>query len=447
MPEDPYLPPVSRRALIATAAALSAGAATPATAKPAARRRPAPAGFLWGSATSAYQSEGGNTNADAWLMENLQPSMFKERSGDACDSYHRYADDIALAAKLGFNCYRMGVEWARVEPSEGHFSNAELDHYARVLEACRAAGLRPVVTFNHFTVPLWFAARGGFEAADSPDLFARYCGKVAQRLGGLMHLATTFNEANIQLLVNLFPQFTAGAPKARAAIAAAAKAIDSPRFSRLAFADPAVVTPIMQEAHRRGYAAIKAARPDLPVGLTLTTQDIQPATPDAAAMAVQVRDRLYGDWVKVARSHADFFGVQTYSRFRVDAQGNLAPPPPGAEMTLAGYEFYPQALAATIRWAHAAVGKPIYVTESGIATNDDTRRIAFIDQALDGVRQCLDEGIPVHSYLYWTLLDNFEWTSGYGVPFGLAAVDRETFKRTPRPSAWHFGALAKANRI
>jgi len=447
MSEDHSLTPVSRRALIATAAALSAGAAAPATASLAARRRPAPAGFLWGSATSAYQSEGGNTNADAWLMENLQPSMFKERSGDACDSYHRYAEDIALAARLGFNCYRMGIEWARIEPSEGHFSNAELDHYARMLEACRAAGLRPVVTFNHFTVPLWFAARGGFEAADSPGIFARYCGKVAQRLGGLMHLATTFNEANIQLLVNLFPQFTAGAPKARAAIAAAAKAVDSPRFSRLAFADPAVVTPIMQEAHRQGYAAIKAARPDLPVGLTLTTQDIQPATPDAAAMAVQVRDRLYGDWVKVARSHADFFGVQTYTRFRVDAQGGLAPSPPGAEMTLAGYEYYPQALAATIRWAHAAVGKPIYVTESGIATNDDTRRIAFIDQALDGVRECLDEGIPVHSYLYWTLLDNFEWTSGYGVPFGLAAVDRETFKRTPRPSAWHFGALAKANRI
>jgi len=93
------------------------------------------------------------------------------------------------------------------------------------------------------------------------------------------------------------------------------------------------------------------------------------------------------------------------------------------------------------------VGKPIYVTESGIAAKDDARRIAFIDQALDGVRACLDEGIPVHSYLYWSLLDNFEWTSGYGVPFGLVAVDRETFKRTPRPSAYHLGAIAKANRI
>jgi hypothetical protein len=123
----------------------------------------------------------------------------------------------------------------------------------------------------------------------------------------------------------------------------------------------------------------------------------------------------------------------------------VRPPPAGAELTLSGYEFYPQALANTIRWAHAAIGKPIYVTESGIATNDDARRIAFIDQALDGVRQCLDEGIPVHSYLYWSLLDNFEWTSGYGVPFGLVAVDRKTFKRTPRPSALHLGRIARAS--
>jgi beta-glucosidase len=125
----------------------------------------------------------------------------------------------------------------------------------------------------------------------------------------------------------------------------------------------------------------------------------------------------------------------------------LLPPPKGAELTLSGYEFYPQALANTIRWAHAAIGKPIYVTENGIATHDDARRIAFIDAALAGVRDCLEEGIPVHSYLYWSLLDNFEWTSGYGVPFGLAAVDRKTFKRTLRPSALHLGTIARANRI
>jgi beta-glucosidase len=434
---------LGRRELIA-AAALGASGVMPVGAGAAtAKRKPAPPGFLWGTAISAYQSEGNNTNADAWLMENLKPSMFKERSGDACDSYHRYEEDFALAAKLGFNSYRLGLEWSRIEPSEGHFSNAELDHYAKMLESCRAHGLRPIVTLNHFTTPLWFAMRGGFEVADAPQLFARYCRKVAERLGGLMHMTTTFNEANIRLLVDMMPGISAFVPVVKAAIAAAAKATDSPKFSRLAYADAKVVTPIMQQAHRLAYAAIKEVRPNLPVGITLTTQDVQADTPERAAYW---RDKLYGDWVQVAREAADFFGVQTYTRFVFDANG-MVPTPKDAELTMSGYEFYPQALANTIRWAHQAIGKPIYVTESGIAAKDDARRIAFIDQALDGVRQCLDEGIPVRSYLYWSLLDNFEWTSGYGVPFGLVAVDRETFKRTPRPSAFHLGAIAKANRI
>ena len=440
----PSPPGLSRRELIGTALAGAAAAPAAAAAKPTKGRRPAPPGFLWGTAISAYQSEGNNTNSDAWLLENLRPSMFKERSGDACDSYHRYGEDFAIAARLGFNCYRLGVEWSRIEPSEGQFSNAELDHYARMLETCRANGLRPIVTLNHFTVPLWFAERGGFEVPDAPALFARYCRTVVQRLGRLMHMATTFNEANIRLLVALLPQSHEGAQRVRDSLAAAARATGSPRFSRLAYADPKRVTPIMQEAHRAAYRAMKSVNPDLPVGLTLTTQDIQSV--GSPSLVEHYRNELYGDWVQVARDHSDFFGVQTYTRFRFDERGMVAPPP-GAELTLSGYEFYPQALPATIRWAHEAIGKPIYVTENGIGTHDDNRRIAFIDQALDGVRECLGEGIPVHSYLYWSLLDNFEWTSGYGVPFGLVAVDRKTFKRTLKPSAMHLGNRARANLL
>jgi len=433
---------ISRRSLIAGATAMSA--ASQVSAAPAKKPRALPPDFLWGTAISAHQSEGNNTNSDSWLRENIKPTLFKERSGDACDSYHRYAEDIAIAAKLGFNCYRLGIEWARIEPSEGYFSNAELDHYADVLQTCRAHGLKPVVTFNHFTTPLWFAERGCFEAADSPDLFARFCRKAAEHLGGLMHMATTFNEANIGLLLPFFPFYDKMREAAAATTAAAAKATGSPKFSSLAYGDPAITTPLLQDAHRKGYDAIKSVRADLPVGLSLTTQDIQSVA--APALAETYRAKLYGDWVNVARTHADFIGVQTYTRFLVDEKGLVAPPK-GAELTAAGYEFYPQALANTIRWAHTTIGKPIYVTENGIATDDDTRRIGFIDQALAGVRDCLAEGIPVHSYLYWSLLDNFEWTSGYSKHFGLVAVDLQTFKRTPKPSALHLGAIARANRI
>ncbi|HWD50359.1 MAG TPA: family 1 glycosylhydrolase, partial [Rhizomicrobium sp.] len=169
---------ITRRELIAGAAAMSA--ATQAAAGTARERKPAPKDFLWGTAISAHQSEGNNVNSDSWLRENIKPTLYKDRSGDACDSYHRYAEDLAIAAHLGFNCYRFGIEWARIEPSEGFFSNAELDHYAKVLETCRSYGLKPVVTFNHFTTPLWFAERGCFEAADSPELFAQFCGKAAE---------------------------------------------------------------------------------------------------------------------------------------------------------------------------------------------------------------------------------------------------------------------------
>jgi beta-glucosidase len=435
---------VTRRSLIAGAAlALSGAGAVRVEAAPPQRRRSLPADFLWGTAISAYQSEGNNFNSDAWLLENIKPTLFKERSGDACDSYHRYAQDIALAAQLGFNCYRFGIEWARIEPSQGYFSNAELDHYAHVLETCRAHGLKPVVTFNHFTVPLWFAERGGFEVPDSPELFAAYCKKAAGHLGGQMHLATTFNEANIQQLLQVMASLAALVPASKAMIAAAAKATNSPKFSTMAYADPQVSTPLLQEAHRKGYEAIKQVRPGLPVGISLTTQDIQAVGP--GSLADQYRDRLYGNWVQVARSHADFVGVQTYTRFLVDAKG-MVTPPPGTHLTAAGYEFYPPALANTIRWAHEAIGKPIYITESGIGTDDDAERIAFIDQALTGVRECLDEGIPVHSYMYWSLLDNYEWGS-YGKHFGLVAVDLQTFERTPKPSAVHLGAIARANKI
>jgi beta-glucosidase len=434
---------ISRRDLI-TGAALGLGGALETAASPVVDRVPAPAQFLWGTAISAHQSEGNNCNSDSWLMENIHPTLFKERSGDACDSYHRYAEDIALAAKLGFNSYRFGIEWARIEPSQGCYSNAELDHYAKVLESCRRHGLKPVVTFSHFTVPLWFATRGGFEAPDSPDIFAEFCAKAAGHLGSYMHLATTFNEANIQQLLQIMPQYAAILAAAKPMIEAAAQATGSPKFSKMAYANPDSSGPLLLEAHRKGYAAIKGARPALPVGLTLTTQDIQAVGPNS--QAEQVRERLYGDWVAMAREHADFLGVQAYTRFLVDANGITAPPA-GAELTAAGYEFYPAALANTIRWAHRAIGKPIFITENGIATDDDTRRIAFIDQALAGVRECLDEGIPVHGYMYWSLLDNFEWASGYSQHFGLVAVDHESFKRVPKPSAWHLGAIARANKI
>jgi len=403
----------------------------------------APNGFLWGTAISAHQSEGNNINSDAWLCENVSPTLYREGSRDGCDSYNRFEEDIAIAADLGFNCYRLGIEWARIEPEPGLFSMAELDRVRRLLEACHRRGLAPMVTYNHFTVPRWFAARGGFEVADGADLFARFAERATRRLGDLISYASTFNEANIQRLI---AQMDLG-PNSRAVtdamLAQCAKASGSDRFSSLLFAPVETTEPVLLDAHVKAVSAMKAGPGDFPIGVTLTMQDIQGV--GKGHIAETVIALLYGPWLDVART-ADFVGVQTYTRVLVGSSGRL-PPPEGAEMTAAGYEFYPQALGGTIRFAAERIGRPIFVTESGVATDDDTRRIAYIDAALSEVRLCLNEGIDVKSYLYWSLLDNFEWTRGYHEHFGLVQVDRETFTRALKPSARHLGAIARSGRI
>lgn len=405
--------------------------------------RPLPKNFWWGSAISAHQSEGNNVNSDSWLNETVKPTIFREPSGDACDSYHRYAEDLALAASFGFNCHRLGIEWARIEPEPGQFSTAALDHYMRVLETCREHGLAPIVTFNHFTVPRWFAARGGFEVAENADLFARFAERATARLGSLMAAAFPFNEGNIVRILQWMPQVAKIMPYAKATLEACAKASGSTHFSSVLLGDPDRIEPVMFDAHVKAYQAIKSGPGDFPVGISLSIQDEQGVGP--GNRAEEKRQAIYGKWLAPAVP-GDFIGVQTYTRFLVGSEGNLRPPPE-AELTDAGYEFYPQALGNTIRYAAKTSGKPIYVTESGIATNHDTRRIAYIDQALAEVRACLDEGIDVRSYIHWSLLDNFEWFAGYSQNFGLVAVDRKTFKRTPKPSAYYLAERARANRI
>lgn len=405
------------------------------------RSLPANGKFLWGTATAAHQIEGNNINSDFWLAENIKPTLFKEPSGDACDSYHRYDEDAALASQLGFNAHRFGIEWARIEPEPGLFSEAELDHYLRVLEACHKHGLAPMVTLSHWTVPRWFAGRGGFENADSPRLFERFAHKVAERLGPLMSAATTFNECNIARLARFL--FNLDNPQAQAALNAmldaCAKASGTDRWSNILFSNPAKSEANMVEAHERAVAALHAGPGQFPVGLTISMQAIEGVGADNNAAAVA--NVLYGPWLDAAKV-CDFVGVQTYTRIRVGKNGPL-PPPDGAEKTGAGYEFYPQALGNTVRYAAETTGKPIYVTENGIATDDDKRRIAYIDGALAALRKAKADGIDIRGYFHWSLLDNFEWTAGYTQKFGLVSVDRKSFTRIPKPSARHLGAIAK----
>ena len=397
-----------------------------------------PADFVWGTATAVHQIEGGNVNSDFWLAENVAETIFREPSGDACDSYHRYAQDIALAAQLGFNTHRFGIEWARIEPEPGVFSRAALDHYLRVIESCHDHGLAPMVSLNHWTVPRWFAARGGFEVPDSPDLFARFAEHVGKHLGDGMRYVTTFNEANIQRVIGGAFHNPKMAPRLAAMKAACARACASDRFSMVLFATTEEIEVQLVAAHHAAMAALRAGPGDFELGVTISMAEVEGV--GEGNRAAEFEDALYGPWLEVARS-ADFVGVQTYTRYRVGPEGRL-PLGPDADRTDMGYEYRPEALEATVRFAAARIGRPIIVTEHGIATSDDSRRIALIDTALTGLQRCLADGIDLRGYVHWSLLDNFEWVLGYGMRFGLVEVDRTTFARTAKPSARHLGRIA-----
>jgi len=405
-----------------------------------------PRGFLWGAATAAHQVEGGNINSDAWLLEHVDGTVYAEPSGDACDHYHRYPEDIALLASLGFNAYRFSIEWARVEPEEGEFSLAQLEHYRRMLAACHEHTIKPVVTLHHFTSPRWVAARGGWESAETARLFARYCEHVAEYLGDLFAIVCTINELNLGIVLQQSgflhsDDAIVGSRWRRAA--ARVMAVEPEMFSSFPFCVRARSRDVLLEAHRRAAQALRSAN-NCAVGMTVAMLDLQ-----AVPGAEDVRDRAAAEsqdiFLQAARAD-DFIGVQCYTRQRIGVGGPL-PPEPGAEYTQMGYELWPDAVEAAIRRASAVARVPIIVTESGIATDDDPRRIDYVQRVLSGVAQCLRDGIDVRGYFYWSLLDNFEWLFGYGPKFGLIEVDRQTQRRKLKMSAEWLGRTGRNNEI
>lgn len=431
---------LTRRSLIAAAATL---VATPSLARTSVRAFPR--GFLWGAATAGHQVEGNNVNADLWLLENIKPTLFVERSGDALNSFELWPQDLDLVSQIGLNSYRFSLEWARIEPDQGQFSIAMLDHYKRMIEACRAMGITPVVTFNHFTAPAWFARQGGWTNANASTLFVRFCDRAARHLASGIGWATTLNEPNLMRLAAATAP--ARSDQRRKMLDAAAKAAGVEKYVVGNGANPEdfdVITRNQIAAHKGGRAAIKAVRPDLPVGVSLAIIDEQ-AIPGGERRRDDMRAQLYGEWLDAARGD-DFIGVQNYERHVWGPEGKL-PLPAGAEKNMFGGEVYPGSLANAVRYAHQASGLPVMVTEHGVATQDDSIRARMIPSALTELRKAMDDGVPVRGYIHWSLIDNFEWSIGYWPKFGLAAVDRKTFRRTLKPSAQVLGQIARRNSV
>ncbi|MEU1799733.1 family 1 glycosylhydrolase [Streptomyces sp. NPDC019937] len=390
--------------------------------------------FLWGASTAPHQIEGNNVNSDWWAREGLMPGM--ERSGDAIDSYHRYEEDMRLLAEAGLNAYRFGIEWARIEPVPGHLSRAELAHYRRMIDTAVRFGLTPVVTLHHFTSPRWFAEEGGWLGDRAVERFSSYVTAATRILDGVPWIAT-MNEPNMLAMMVTAERDARLRPDG----AWQSPTVDNQPRPILPTPDPEVGARLV-EAHHAAREVLRE-RTDAAVGWTVANRAFV-ARPGAEETLHEL-EHIWEDLYLEAARGDGFIGVQSYSSQWVSREG-IEPHPPHPDNTLVGTAYRPDSLGIAVRHTWEVTGGvPVLVTENGIATADDERRIAYTSEALGHLFAAADDGIDVRGYLHWSALDNYEW--GHWEPtFGLIAVDRETFERRPKPSLAWLGDVARRGR-
>jgi beta-glucosidase len=422
--------------------------------------------FMMGAATAAHQVEGNNVYSDFWTMEHIPGTMYKEPSLEAVDHYHKYKEDIQLLVDAGLNTYRFSIEWARIEPSKGNFDKNEIEHYRQVLEFCHQNKVAPIVTLHHFSSPKWLISEGGWESESTIEYFGNYCQHVVSELGDLIPYICTINEANMgKQIEKIMKRMTSGNSSQSVKIEDSvdvqvglnvdmmAKMEQYYRGLGEAFGiDPRKVQSflaprtengelIIMKCHEKARKVIKEVNPKIKVGITFSLYDHQ-ALPGGESF---VEKEQYEDFLNYLPflQEDDFLGVQNYSR-KIHGPDGVVKPDENTRLTKMGYEYYPEALGNVLRFVAKHWEKPIIVTENGISTDNDLDRVEFIERALSGVYQCIEEGINVIGYTYWSLLDNFEWQLGYAQTFGLIAVDRTSQTRYPKESLSFLGNIKQA---
>jgi beta-glucosidase len=416
-----------------------------------------PDGFIWGVATAAHQVEGGNINNQWYAWEEKGGILSGDHCGLACDWWEHAEEDFDRARDLHVNGMRLSLEWSRIEPEPGRWNDAANARYRQMLEGLRARGIEPLVTLHHFTNPLWLEQQGGFANESVIAHFARYARHCVEVFGDLCDFWCTVNEPNVYAtlgyLLGIFPPGQKG------------DTIGSVR-----------VQARLLRAHAAAYHAIHAAQPHARVGLAHHMRIFDPARRrnpfdrfvanlqdggfnalvlDALRFgrARGVLALLAGD-LSAVRGTYDYVGVNYYTREVV--QVDLHNPGemfgrrfsmPGSEQMDQNYgEIYPHGMFRVLERL-AALGKPIYVTESGFADNTDRLRPKALVRTVLAMRRAIARGAPVRGFYHWTLVDNFEWAEGWRMRFGLIALDPVTQQRTPRGSAAVYAAICAANGV
>ncbi len=397
-----------------------------------------PRNFLWGAASSAYQVEGNNANSDWWHWEKAVG--LEETSGDACRHYELFKQDFDLAKSLHHNAHRLSVEWSRIEPEEGKFSQKEINHYIEVIAYLRQLGIEPLVTLHHFTNPLWFAKLGGWENRKAAEYFLRFSVKVAEALSDRVNFWLTINEP----MVYVYHAYILGAwPPQEKSLAKSRR-----------------VTRNLINAHIKVYRAIHDIykqkglfKPS--VSIAKNMQFFMPSRNNFInRLAVSVRDKSFNmDFLNKlsAAKTLDFIGVNYYTRSLVDVRGlslkhfllDIGTDTKNAlKKNSLGWDIYPDGLYQLLLKLKK-YNLPVIITENGVCTGDDKARWDFIAEHLKSVYRAIQEGVKITGYLYWSLTDNFEWDKGFSPRFGLMNIDYKTYARGIRDSAKKFSDVCK----
>ncbi|MFA5350174.1 MAG: glycoside hydrolase family 1 protein [Candidatus Omnitrophota bacterium] len=401
-----------------------------------------PLNFLWGASTSAHQVEGGNIHNDWWLAE--QGGVLKEASNQACRHYELYAEDFAIAKELGHNCHRFSIEWSRIEPQEGVFQDSEIEHYHKVIAELKKLGIEPVITLHHFTNPVWFSQKGGWTKLKLQRYFLRFVEKIVKEFSSEIKFWITINEPLVysshSYLLGVWP------PRGRSLFKAAK------------------VTLNLAQAHIQAYSLIhriyKDKGLDAPmVSIAANLQAFELCRPTLKnRLAVYLRNKLYNLYfieILLRKKTLDYIGINYYGRNLADVESwgikhllldtckyNHHP----LRKNSLGWDIYPQGLyklLLSLKKYH----RPILITENGICTEDDDLRWDYIREHLEQLHKSMEEGVNVLGYIYWSLIDNFEWDKGFGPRFGLVHVDYKDQKRTIRASARKLSEVSKSGLI
>jgi beta-glucosidase len=399
-----------------------------------------PKDFFWGAATSAYQVEGNNVNCDWWEWE--KKVALKELSGKACRHYELYKEDFDLAKTLNHNAHRLSIEWSRIEPQEGQFCAKELQHYTDVILSLKSRNLEPIVTLHHFTNPIWFANLGAWANKKAAQYFLRYVERLVSLLCGKVRFWVTINEP----LIYVYYSYILGTwPPQEKSLLKAKFVTDNLILSHI-------------KAHRLIHSIYK--KRNLPPPLISIAKNVQAFESCQAdlknKLAVYLRNRIFNLQFlnKLAKYNSlDFIGINYYSRSLIEARSfgfkSLLLDVCKAnhsqlKKNYLGWDIYPQGLYELLLILKR-FNLPIFILENGICIDDDALRWDFIYEHLKNVSLAMNEGVKLLGYIYWALLDNYEWDKGFSPRFGLIEVDYNNYKRTIRESAKKFSEVCKTS--